>query len=468
MQLISVLKKMYQGSFMNKLFIALILIIFCITGCSAKKPLPPKPDRAEQTIIAPADLKDFPQNLEVYAKNTGVNKLLLPYSSQEESYHSFLRVFFGPWQMTRTSVKRSDISGALNRRASGYKDGTRVWTQSEWDSMRNNANLAQFPSRALPAITLRNTNLREVPTSEPRFTEPTPNVRDNPFDYFQYSLLPPGTPVLIAHTSLDGRWHYIECPVAGGWVKSADIAIVDESFQHTWREKDFAALIKDKVILPGTGIKGGDSKAGIGAILPLQAVSATGILYVLVPVKDKNGYANSAEIELKPGEAVKMPWPLTPGNMARLGNEVMGQPYGWGGMLGERDCSALMRELFTPFGIWLPRNSASQAKRGRVISLQGMTASEKTSTILKNAVPFLSLIGMRGHITLYVGEWKGKAAIFHNVWGLRIHKNGNDNERLVIGKAVVTSISPGMEIENLYRPVTFVDRLRTITTPGSR
>ncbi len=141
----------------------------------------------------------------------------------------------------------------------------------------------------------------------------------------------------------------------------------------------------------------------------------------------------------------------------------MRQPYGWGGMFGDRDCSALTRDLFTPFGIWLPRNSSAQARRGLVIPLAGLSKSEKQDAILTNGIPFLSLVGMKGHICLYVGKYDGEAAIFHNVWGLRIVENGNDDARLVVGKAVVTSITPGMEIRNLYRPVTFVDRLRSLT-----
>ena len=35
-------------------------------------------------------------------------------------------------------------------------------------------------------------------------------------------------------------------------------------------------------------------------------------------------------------------------------------------MFGDRDCSALTRELLTPFGIWLPRNSVAQARTGAV------------------------------------------------------------------------------------------------------
>ena len=61
------------------------------------------------------------------------------------------------------------------------------------------------------------------------------------------------------------------------------------------------------------------------------------------------------------------------------------------------------------------------------------------------------------------GKIRWRSSHFHNVWGLRIVENGNDDARLVVGKAVVTSITPGMEIRNLYRPVTFVDRLRSLT-----
>ena len=83
---------------------------------------------------------------------------------------------------------------------------------------------------------------------------------------------------------------------------------------------------------------------------------------------------------------------------------MMGQRYGWGGMFGERDCSALTRDLFTPFGLWLPRNSVAQARTGAISSLEGMSAKEKEEAILRNGVPFLSLMGMRGHMHPVCGQ----------------------------------------------------------------
>lgn len=441
----------------------ILLLVFCsICGACAQKKSPPAPQSPEISAGMPRDLHDFPQNLEVYAREAGADKRLITTQSQNEMDASFNRIYFGPWQMTRTSVGRRNVASLL-RNARGYKNGSVAWHQADYEAMSRNAALKSFPSRATHAITLRDTDLREIPTHEPRYSKPTPNVRDNPFDLIQYSLLPIGTPLFVAHTTQDGRWHYVECPVAGGWVDANDVAFVDGNFTRLWHSGKYAALVRDNITLPGTGVNGTDSKSGIGAILPCASKNADGSLNLIVPTRGSNGFADTAEIQISAQDAAIKPLPLTPGNVARVGNVMMGMSYGWGGMLGLRDCSALTRDIFVPFGIWLPRNSAPQSRRGSVIPLSRLSAQEKTNVILRDGVPFLSLLGMKGHITLYVGKWQGKPAIFHNVWGLRAVKNGSDNERIVIGKAVVTSITPGIEMKELYRPVTFVDRLRTLT-----
>ncbi|MDD4701855.1 MAG: SH3 domain-containing protein, partial [Desulfovibrio sp.] len=326
----------------------------------------------------------------------------------------------------------------------------------------------------------RNPDLREMPTHLTRFSEPTPDPRANPFDYFQYSLLPLGTPVLIAHTSADGRWHFVECPIAGGWVDAEDLALVDDSFIALYRNASFAAVVHDNVRLTsqnGASAATGDQRVSIGTILPALAGGSLGTsimpgganaqpVTLLAPVKDSRGMARTAPFAVSSSDVVARPLPLTPGNVATVGNVMMGQLYGWGGMFGERDCSALTRDLLTPFGIWLPRNSVAQARTGAVNSLEGMTPKEKEDTIMRNGVPFLSLVGMRGHIMLYVGKYNNRPAIFHNVWGVRTVEGNDDNARLVIGRAVVTSVTPGKELKNLYRGTTFVDRLRTLSTPA--
>lgn len=451
---------------MRKTLLCLVLLLLMVLSCACSK------KRATDYGHGPTsggeqdinDIRHFPQNLEKYAKNAGFRTILLDASAQEAAYKRFRRIFFAPWSMSKTSIKKIDVASAF-KKSRGYKINAVPWTQEEWDEMASNAGLAAFPAMAAHAITLRNTDLRELPTHEQRFSEPTFDVRSNPFDYFQYAFLPIGTPLLVAHRSMDGKWFYVECPIAGGWVDAKDVGFVDENFKFAWTNAQLAALLKDRINLAATGAGGKNSSGNIGTVLPYASRNHDGSINVLVPVQ-KGGMAESAEISLGGNAAVLMPLELTPGNIAKIGNQMIGQKYGWGGMLGERDCSAMIRDLFTPFGLWLPRNSGAQARSGAILPLNGLEPAQKKSIIMSNGVPFLSLIGMKGHITLYLGAYKGQPAIFHNVWGVRIVRDGNDDERFVIGKAVVTSIEPGKELKNLYLPVTFVDRLQTLTNLG--
>lgn len=436
----------------------IFLAFFCFSGCAAKKTGRKVQDQIQKEEIA--DIKNFPQNLLVYAAINNPDVPLLSWQRQNEYAARFADIYFGPWQMKKTSVKKKDIS-IFFKRARGYKKNGDVWLQPEWDELLGNANLAAYPSLNKPAITVSMTNLRELPTDEIR-TDRQEALTDYPFDYFQYSLLQPGMPLLVAHISADKKWCYVECPIASGWVARADIGFVDEEFMNSYRTSQLVAIIRDGLPLEHSGK---NSVANIGALFPLKYGDKANYI-IHVPVQGRNGLAGIAEAKILFKDGIVQPMPITPDNVARLGNNFMGQKYGWGGTLGERDCSAMIRDLFTPFGIWLPRNSVAQARRGYVVSLADLNFKDKSGLIEKEGVPFLSLLGMKGHIGLYVGMWKGQPAMFHNAWGIRVVKNGDDNERFVIGKTVVTSISPGNELANLYLPKTFTDRLITLTTPG--
>ena len=99
-----------------------------------------------------------------------------------------------------------------------------------------------------------------------------------------------------------------------------------------------------------------------------------------------------------------MPLPLTARAVAGLADAMTGQLYGWGGMFENRDCSSTLRDLFLPFGFWLPRNSVQQARQGgQFISLNGLTPDAKLETIRTRGVPFASLVWLPGHIGLYLG-----------------------------------------------------------------
>jgi hypothetical protein len=100
--------------------------------------------------------------------------------------------------------------------------------------------------------------------------------------------------------------------------------------------------------------------------------------------------------------------------------------------------------MFTPFGIWLPRNSYRQSKIGEVITLDGLSEDEKIKTIKEKAIPFKTLLYRKGHIVLYAGTYNDEIIIFHDTWGIRTMKDGKEG-RIVIGKTIFSTLKLGEE-----------------------
>jgi len=219
----------------------------------------------------------------------------------------------------------------------------------------------------------------------------------------------------------------------------------------TWERGHYAVIIKDKIPVydeEGRFI----FKAPLGSVFPKTGEDAKRIK-LLVAVADQNGRAFIKSAFVSIAEATSKPLRLTTFNIADLANELINEPYGWGGLYQNRDCSAMIRDLFTPFGLWLPRHSADQAKEvGTFIDLQRLSPKEKEMMILKRGVPYLTLIWRRGHIMLYIGSYQGNALIFHNLWGVRTKDFLGRESRKIVGHAAITTIHPGLELHDNGAP----------------
>jgi hypothetical protein len=409
----------------------------------------------------------------------------------------------------------------------GFAENLRPYPADRWEYLRENSAGESFPNSSIPAITVRRCDLRLMPTETPYFFDPAQAGQGYPFDFYQNSTLPLGAPVRVIHLSKDEQWGLVEHSSAMGWARLSNLAEVDGHFMAAWMDKPLAAVLREKT--PIGRRSAGQSKAssensgslplveeaGIGALLPYsisdskphpcafelpataslrhsvagsdsQSDSRTGpivnrnymppsaqkqqdggTITVYFPERGADGKALLRRCVLDETEAA--PWPvlLTRLNIAGLGNRMLGQPYGWGGYEGNRDCSSLLRDLFLPFGLWLPRNSSAQAEYGKVTKLSGLTAGAKEQAILHQGRPFLSLIGLPGHIALYVGRYKNRAVIFHALWGLRTAQRRSvfgpqRSGRLIIGKTVVTTVTPGAEKENIATPQSLLDLVNSM------
>lgn len=434
--------------------------LLSLVACSGKSVPSPGASGPGSTPIR--DLRVIPQDLPRFARMAGENTPLLSPTDQALLDARYNSIVFGPWELARPSIKKKDIA-SLFRSPRGYKMNGQKWTRAEWNAMLANANLASYPNSGRKAIATRHANLRELPTSDMRFSKPTPVVRDNPFDNFQYSSLPQGTPVYVAHISRDRKWFYVETPLAGGWVRSDELGWVSDAVAARYRSDSYVALMQDDVPLMHGGRPVG--RAHIGAFFPLARTTAAGYV-VLVPVRSSSGNAVLEEVPLTAAQAARKPQPLTAGALARVGQQMMGQPYAWGGMLEDRDCSATTRDMFTPFGLWLPRNSSAQARAGLKQDISGLSAADKKAAIRRGGVPFMTLIWLPGHIALYVGSYQGQPVIFHNMWGIRVVRDGDDDARHVVGRCAITTLEPGRELPNRYKNALLIDRIRAYTILG--
>ena len=449
---------------------ALLVLALCLAmlpACAGKKHPPVEEcSRLDHT----QDSRTVPQNLTGFAKKARPNTPLLSPGSQAERDARYNKLFFSPWNQSRGSVSTKDAYEEIDRLSSlrrrgantGYAENLRPWTDERWNAMLFNAARGSYPSRAEKALTVRPTPMRSAPTHSPWFNHPTKPGQGFPFDIFQLTTLPAGTPILILHTSADGAWVYAETSLVCGWVPTQDTAIAGPDIRTRDQTGRYAAILRDNVTLRDAS---GHflTLAGIGTILPV-ARSGAGGLSVLVPVRDTTGQAVLREVSLSPSEAAVKPLKLTPERVAQLGNVIMGQPYGWGGYLENRDCSLMLRDMFAPFGVWLARNSSQQGRAWSTTSLKGLSAPAKMSRILSDGRPFATLLWLPGHITLYVGEHNGEPAIFHDFWGVRTKGTGGVSGRFIIGCATVTSTQPGKELCDVTPDALLINRISRMTT----
>jgi cell wall-associated NlpC family hydrolase len=308
--------------------------------------------------------------------------------------------------------------------------------------------------------------MRVLPTHRPYFEDFDTAGEGFPFDYFQNSAVWAGTPVFISHVSASKAWLYAETAFAAGWIPAEDVAYVSDAFVEEYRTGEYAALVEDDVSVEDPGGRY-VLTAHVGAVFPhFGAAEAMGSYDVLVPVADTEGNAVIKMARLDPTDAVIMPLTYANRNVAEVSRAMAGRLYGWGGLFENRDCSSLLKDLFTPFGVWLPRNSAQQARVGAVTNLEGLDREAKKRLILAEAVPFRTFLHLPGHIMLYLGEQGGEPVVFHAIWGLRTQNEAGAVGRKIIGQAVITTTSPGRELELVQRAgYDLLERIDTMNDP---
>jgi len=396
------------------------------------------------------DFSTIPQQTSFYAKQ------IIPFSWSEQQHYArhYISRFFSPWSMSSMHESNNALTWQFKfvqkRVVYGYNRKIIPKSLCKW--WIKNSNFKALNTIQAKAISVKHTNLRAFPTIRDIYRSPYKSTEYFPFDYNQNSELHPGVPLYVSHYSLDKKWAFVRAAHTFGWVKLSDIAFVDSNFIQNFRSRNYAITIKDNMLIYKNSTP--VSLVKLGTLFPLKNGK------ILLATRAKDGKAKIAYVPFKNSILIaKFPVKFNQKNVAYISQQFRGEPYGWGGKAFCRDCSATTRDFFAPFGIFLDRNSASQAKEGaNVINIKHIPKARKKAIILKYAKPFRSLLYVPGHIVLYLGRYKNEPIVMHTYWGIRL----KDWSKYTLSKTIITTTEPGKEHPNIRERSKLINSLQKI------
>ncbi|MES2203688.1 MAG: SH3 domain-containing protein [Pseudomonadota bacterium] len=327
----------------------------------------------------------------------------------------------------------------------GYGENFRPYSEDWIEKLTNNIDLSPLDHPNYQennrAIAIDNLQTRALPTDDVFLYNFTQAGLGYPFDNLQVSALWAGTPVYIVMETKDHAWTLICSPAFIGWVHSNGIARVNAKFVNTWTEaakKNLVAITQTETALLNANEKF-LLTSYVGSVFPASKKTNTDFK-LMIPVTDSDHFAKIETAYVSSQNATLMPMQLTPHNVATILSTLIGRTYGWGNMYFYNDCSAELKNLFTPFGIWLPRHSSNQPNAGKMVDMSAASPKERIEFLKKTGQPLLTIVYIGGHIFLYVGNYPNPhdpshtlVITYQNVWGLAPKPA---NRRAVIGKSV--------------------------------
>ncbi|MCL2669791.1 MAG: SH3 domain-containing protein [Syntrophaceae bacterium] len=398
------------------------------------------------------DLTKLSQDPLAYCDPVTADWPLLPADTQQRFNAEYDQLYFAPWHRDAPLHTLDHVSWGFRKYGAdpGY-DRTGKRRPANWiRALLANAQLENYPQDGFPAILVKRADFRAFPTRDVHSSQPRP-ADGYAFDNLQISSEQEGTPILVTLVSRDGKWLLAETSAVLGWIPAESAARVDLEFIQQWESDKTVVFIIDDV--PVRDEKGKFCfEAPLGAIFP-KIDEEEDRVWIHIAVRDGQGKAiiRKAWVEKKTVE--EKPILFTARQTARVAAALVGEPYRWGGIDGRRDCSSLIQDIFAPFGIWLPRNSREQAEDGgRFIDFKGLNPAEKEARVLREGIPWRTLLWMPGHIMLYIGALQGRPLIFHNFWSVKTRDAAGNPGQIIVGQASITTLRPGRERADLDLP----------------
>ncbi len=296
-------------------------------------------------------------------------------------------------------------------------EDTRPLSSVDWFPPLENRALSPLPETIQPrwGMVTERCALRQLPTALPVCRRPG----DRYDDLLQETALLPGEPLALLHLSRDGAWWYAAAAFARGWVPAASLGLCQnrEDWRAARQMERFLVVTGSGFPLPRDPYAPGRRELSLGMQLrllsgpeearPLRRRVPYDCYLADWPIRDPDGSLGFLPVAVPVSRPVHEGYlPYRPESAWALAQGLRGEVYGWGGMLGGRDCSALIQELFRCFGFRLPRNSQGLSRLPGGIDVSRRSPAEKQA-LLRRQRPG-TLLWFPGHVMLFGGERNGR------------------------------------------------------------
>ena len=385
---------------------------------------------------------------------------------------------FAPTHLTELFFEPDVFDGDLLKNSLGgfsnpkklYLNGQPV-ADSYYENIRKNilgaktANVMQVQY----GIIVNRTVMKDLPYGEMLSDDPA----DPEWDNLVSSAVFVNDPVLCYFTTADGKFTYIKSELCSGWIPTADVAICadNNSWYMNTHPAVFLVVTGDQIVTETSTANVSHSQVSLSMGTKLELLNTPGMVdgrlsfynyVVALPGRDANGNYIKSEALIPVSRDVNVGYlPLTSQNLLDQAFKSLGNRYGWGGSLNSQDCSSYIREVYSCFGLSLPRNTTWQATmRCRIVDVSAMTAAEKEEFFRFNC-PAGAIVQFPGHEMMYLGESNGDFYTINDVSSIAADL-GNPSLSVVKARSVVVN---GMKSTLRKNGSSWYDNLTKVIIP---
>lgn len=336
------------------------------------------------------------------------------------------------------------------------------------DNAHRDAVPASEPTRY--GLVVKRAALRSLPTDLRVFSHPG----DTDIDRFQETAEFPGTPVVVAHTSTDGRWLFVVSPRYAAWTHRENVAIGSAKQVFDYAERTAARVVtggtvhtvytREQPAVSQLQLDMGERVPLATDLPPDQPVNGQTpyAAHVLeLPVRNDDGTLAFAPALVQINKDTSPDYlPLTEANIIRQAFKFLGERYGWGHAYDGRDCSGFVSDVYRSMGVQMPRNTSRQAI-SPALDHRAFTARDDHAERLKAAMALKigDLVYIPGHVMLVIGQWQGQPWVIHDVLGMSYRLPDGSTRHVKLNAVSVTPLLPMLYGKD---GSTFIDHMTSI------